>query len=159
MNALLPVVQERIHLPEARDYLRSIMEDEKRRDETVEALLKKVNKDDFALVLARTATCEEFNILSLADAADIHITVCKELYLCLRAWLVCSLKKGRYMPVEALKLTHPEKKYRYKAALRRIYEDIIHRDTARKYLPTNSTEADSIKSVITEYLKCLVTRL
>lgn len=159
-NAFLPVVQEEIRQKDI-SYFHSLSKREKERDEAVKALIKREGtEDEVAWILARTATFEEFN-LSEDEIESIERnlakkvnTICKEVYIYLRAWLVCSLKKGRYMPVEALKLTHPQDKNRYRSALERIYKDIIHRGQAKADFPT-----DSIKELIKEYLEWLTSHL
>jgi len=155
-NVLLPVVQEKIR-QEPVSYFYDLSKSERERNEAVKALLKNEGtKEEVAWKLARSAIKEEFKLSdderkSIGENFNAkENTICKEIYIYLKAWLVCSLKNGRYMPVEAIKLTYPKDKHRYRSALRLIYTDIIHREGAKADFPNYS-----IKKIIEDYLKYL----
>jgi hypothetical protein len=162
-DALLPVVRQKIKEINSSRHLFDISQDERGRELAVVSLLKRNTKEDeFALLLARSAVYKEFGISTSTDTNPEHPlpnTICKELYIFIRGWLVYSLQKGRYMPVKALKMSHPRQKNRYKSALARIYLDVIHREKAKAYLPSEPEDIILVQDVIETHLKWLISRL
>jgi len=98
LNALMPAVQEEIRKPNAQDILKQISEAERANDEAVEALLSKDdNEQEVAEIVARSATLAAFGISQTEMRNHSKAKkFCKDLYKCLRAWLVCSIRKSRY---------------------------------------------------------------
>lgn len=164
IDALLPAVRQEIYQPNSSIYLFTLSQEEKSRELAVLSLLK-TNRDgdEFALLLVRTAVYRQFSIskenLANHPESEFHNTICKELYIFIRAWLVCSLQAGRYMPVQALKITYPHQKGLYKATLAKIYLDAIHREKSKIYLPSHPGDQILVIAVIESYLKWLISEM
>jgi ABC-type multidrug transport system fused ATPase/permease subunit len=144
-------------LPNLRDEVRrkqhemsKIVQDISARDEAIKILTTKdEGGQDLALRLAGETTIDEPQLEKYSKA--IKNTIGKEVYICLGAWLVTSLKNGAPIQPHLIKFSEPNNKDIYKSALKRVYEDIIHRESIPEL--SKNTEA---KRVITEYLKHLV---